>query len=86
MVVHQAGPCNQVVCTKWASLVVQWLSLIKSLPPKQQTWVQSLILEDSLEEEMATHWSILAQEILWIEEPGGLQSLGSQKSQTQLTN
>ena len=62
--------------------VAQWLSLLKSPPPKQETWVQSLILEDPLEEEMATHWSILAWEILWTEEPGGLQSLGMQKSQT----
>ena len=45
-VAHQAGPCNQVVCSKWASLVVQWLSLIKSPPPTQETWVQSLIPED----------------------------------------
>ena len=40
--------------------------------------------EDPLEEEIATHSSILAWEILWTEEPGGLQSMGSQKSQTQL--
>ena len=45
-------------------------------------WVKSLGGEDSLEEEMATHSSILACEIPWIEEPGGLQSMGSQKSQT----
>ena len=41
-------------------------------------WVQSLDWEDSLEEEMATHPSILAWEIPWTEEPGGLQSTGSQ--------
>ena len=40
--------------------------------------------EDPLEEEMATHSSILAWEIPWTEEPSGLQSVGSQKSQTQL--
>ena len=45
--------------------------------------VQSLGWEDPLEEEMATHCSILAWEILWTEEPGGLQSMGSQKNQTQ---
>ena len=44
----------------------------------QETWVQSLSQEDPLEEEMATHPSILAWEIPWTEEPGGLQSMGSQ--------
>ena len=42
-------------------------------------WVPSLGQEDPLEEEMAIHSSILAWEIPWIEEPGGLQSMGSQK-------
>ena len=41
--------------------------------------------EDSLEEEMATHSSILAWEIPWTEEPNGLQSMGSQKNRTQLS-
>ena len=41
----------------------------------QETWVQSLGQEDPLEEEMATHSSILAWEIQWTEEPGGLQSM-----------
>ena len=48
----------------------------------QETWVQSLGQEDPLEEEMATHSSILAWRILWTEEPGGLQLMGLQKSQT----
>ena len=56
----------------------------KNLPAKQETQVQSLGLEDSLEKEMATHSSILAWEIPWKEKPGGLQSLGSRKSWTQL--
>ena len=43
-------------------------------------WVQSLDLEDPLEG-MATHFGILAWEIPWIEEPGGLQSMGSQRTQ-----
>ena len=51
----------------------------------KETLVSSLIREDSLEEEMATHCSILAWEILWTEEPGGLWSMGSQKSQTQIS-
>ena len=42
-------------------------------------WVQSLGQEDPLEEEMATHSSIVAWEIPWKEEPGGLQSMGSQR-------
>ena len=45
----------------------------------QEMWVRSLGQEDPLEEEMATHSSILAWKILWTEEPGGLQSLGSQR-------
>ena len=50
----------------------------------QETEVQSLVWEDLLEKEMATHFSILAWEIPQTEEPSGLQSMGSQKSQTQL--
>ena len=60
----------------WASLVVQ---LVKNLPAVQETWVQSLGWEDPLEKEMATHSSILAWKISWTEEPGGLQSMGSQR-------
>ena len=45
----------------------------------QETWVRSLGLEDPLEEEMATHSSILAWEIPWTEEPGRVQSRGSQR-------
>ena len=45
----------------------------------QERWVQSLGREDSLEEEMATHSSILAWEILWTEEPGWLQPMGLQR-------
>ena len=51
----------------------------------QETQVQSLGWEDPLKKEVATHSSILAWEIPWTEEPGGLQSMESQKSQTQLT-
>ena len=43
----------------------------------QETWVRSLGQEDPLEKEMATHSNILAWKIPWIEEPGGLQSMGS---------
>ena len=48
--------------------------------------IRSLGWEYSLEEEMATHSSILAWRIPWTEEPGGLQSMGSQKSQTRLSD
>ena len=48
----------------------------------QETWVPSLDWEAPLEKEMATHSSILVWEIPWTEEPGGLQSMGSQKSWT----
>ena len=51
----------------------------KNLPAMQETGVQSLGQEDSLEEEMANHSSILAWRNPWIEEPDGLQSLGSQR-------
>ena len=47
--------------------------------PVQETWVQFLGLEDPLEEEMATNFSIIAWRIPWTEEPGGLQSKGSQR-------
>ena len=67
----------------WASLVVQ---LVKNLPATKETQVRSLGQEDPLEKELATHSSILAWEIPRTEEPGGLQSMGSQKSQTRLTN
>ena len=53
--------------------------MVKNLPTIQETWVQSLGQEDPLEEEVATHSSILAWKILWTEEPGGLQSMGSQR-------
>ena len=59
-----------------ASLVAQRL---KHLPAMQGTWVRSMGREDSLEKEMATHSSILAWEIPWMEEPGGLHSMGSQR-------
>ena len=48
----------------------------------QETWVQSLGQEDPLEYKMATHSSIVAWEILWTEEPGRVQLMGLQKSQT----
>ena len=59
-----------------ASLVAQ---MVKHLPTMQETRVQSLGQEDPLEKAMATHSRILAWEIPWTEEPGGLQSMGLQR-------
>ena len=52
----------------------------------QETWVQNMGQEDPLEKKMVTHCSILAWEIPWTEEPGWLHCMGSQKSQTRLSN
>ena len=58
--------------------MVQWVMNPSAMKEAQEMQVQSLGGEDHLEEEMATHPSILAWEIPWTEEPGGLQSMGSQ--------
>ena len=60
----------------WASLVAR---RVKCLPTMRETQVRSLGREDPLEKEMATHSSILAWKIPWMEEPGRLQSTGSQR-------
>ena len=59
-----------------SSLVAQ---MVKRLPIMWETWVQSLGQEDLLEKEMATHSSIRAWKIPWMEEPARLQSMGSQR-------
>ena len=53
--------------------------MVKNPPAMWETWVQSLSWEDPLEKGKVTHSSILACEIPWIEDPGGLQSMRSQK-------
>ena len=53
--------------------------MVKNLPAMQETQVQSLTWKDPLEKGMATHSSVLAWRIPWTEEPGGLQSMGSQR-------
>ena len=58
------------------SLIAQ---ILKNLPAKRETWVRSLGCEDPLDKEMATHSGILAWRIPWTEEPGRLQSMGSQR-------
>ena len=60
----------------WASLVAQ---MVKNLPAMLETWVRSLDQKDALEKGMVNHFSILAWKIPWTEEPGGLQSRGSQR-------
>ena len=71
---------SNIICSKWclpwASLVAQ---MVKNLSTMQETQVRSLSREDLLEKGMATHSSFLAGRILWTEEPGGLQSTGSQR-------
>ena len=57
--------------------------LVKNLPAMQETWVQSLGWEDSLEKEMATHSNTLAWKIPWAEEPDRLQYMGSQRVMTE---
>ena len=56
--------------------------MVKNLPAMQETWVQSQGQEDPLENGMATHSNILAWRIPWTEEPGGLQTMGSQRVRT----
>ena len=59
--------------------MAQWVKNPPTMRETQETRIPSLGQEDPLEEEMATHSSILAWEIPWTEEPGGLQSTGSQR-------
>ena len=66
----------KLVVVNWASLVAQ---MVKNLPVMQETWVPSLGWEDPLEKEMAIYSSTIAWKIPWAEEPGRLQSMGSQR-------
>ena len=61
-------------------LSMQLTQVVKNLPAMRETWLPSLGWEDPLEEGMATHSTILAWRIPGTEEPGGLQSLGSQRA------
>ena len=69
----------QVSLTKWAPLLVQ---SVKHLPAMQETRLRLPGQEDPLDWEVATHCSILAWRSPWTEEPGGLQTMGSQESDT----
>ena len=75
---HFPGPFPiwHLLQSTWASLVAQ---MVKCLPTMWETRVRSLGREDPLEKEMATHSSTLTWKIPWTEEPGGLQSMGSQR-------
>ena len=70
------APVKATTVAQGASLLAQ---MGEYLPAMWETWVQSLGQEDPLEEEMATHSSILAWRVPWTEEPGGLQSTGLQR-------
>ena len=72
--------------TPWTVAPQAPLSMVKCLSTMQETWVRSLGPEDPLEKEMATYSSILALEIPWKENTGGLQSMGLQKSQARLSD
>ena len=76
---EESRKSSHIIITIWASLIAQ---LVKHLPAMQETWVRSLGQEDPLEKEMATHSSILAWRIPGTEEPGGIQSMGSQELDT----
>ena len=70
--------CSDILLQNFwgTSLVAQ---TVKCLPAMLETWVQSLGQEDPLEKEMATHSSTLAWKIPWMDKPGRLQSMGSQR-------
>ena len=76
-------PIGARLLSSWASLVAQ---MVKRLPAMRETWVRFLGREDPLEKEMAIHSSTLAWKIPWTEEPDRLQSVGSPKSWTQLSD
>ena len=79
-IIVQKDTCNTIFRLPY------WLSQKKICLPMQKMCIQSLGREDSLEKEMGTHSSILAWGIPLTKEPGALQSMGSQKSQAQLSN
>ena len=70
---------KQVIKCEAVRIVALVAQTVKNLPAMWETWVRSLAGADLLEEEMATHSSILAWRIPWREEPGGLQSIALQR-------
>ena len=81
----ESWTCDLEACDirEGVSLVPQ---MVKNRPEMQEAWVRPLGWEDSLEKGMATHPSIPAWRIPWTKEPGGLQSIGLQESDTTLGN
>ena len=77
---------NQQLSSQFAKYMIPGGLVVKNMPAVQETWVQSLGGKDPLEQEMATHSSILAWRIPWNEQPGRVQSIESQKSQTLLSD
>ena len=77
--------CCDKMHLRWTILTVFKGTVVKELPAKQETEVPSLGREDPLEKEKATHSGTLTWEIPWREEPVGLLSMGSLKSQKQLS-
>ena len=75
----RSGPIKQAVRQEFGLALSTVAQTVKRLPTMQETQVQSLGQEDLLEKEMATHSSILAWKIPWVEEPGRLQSMLSQR-------
>ena len=71
---------ESVLNSKYIKRVSLMAQMVKNLPTLREAWVRSLGWEDPLEKRMATHSSILAWRIPWTEEPGGLQSMGSQRA------
>ena len=86
---HFGGECSGLISIHWKYLSClqrstlyfrqNGVSAVKNLPAMQEMWVWSLCWEDPLEEEMATHPSVLAGKTPWTEEPGSLPSMGSQR-------
>ena len=72
------GQGTLVCCSPWGHKELDMTEQL-SLSLMQETWVRSLSREDPLEKDMGTHSSVLAWEIPWTEEPGGLQSVGSRR-------
>ena len=81
-----AVPCDSILveADSWQVIIFSWQydSAVKNPVAMQEMQVRSLGQEDHLEKEMTTHSSSFAREILWTEELGGLQFMGSQKSWT----
>ena len=80
MPAHQCDPGHGCyISSRIQEYGLPYSSLVKNLPAIQEIWVRALGQEDRMEKAMAIHCSILAWRIQWIEEPGGPQSMGSQK-------